>query len=309
MDTFDESLDSVFERALATNQVMITLNDPPYGWGWTGESQGAYNGRITAVNDQVEVLALAEAATTVAATQWDVSLASLIVDAQLGTNLGRFKFKDDQAQLRLFDLLRYRSTGRDGQYKQALLFETAWRKAAPSWVFKPALTLAQYATRREAIVTTLEPAQVAAVTDERHQRAALHMWADELNEVSVEWYRVATSTFAESTIAGQLIRTIPTTYNPNRPPGELSFTAHMSTAPNSVHLLWRAARGQRFYILAKAPGAAEFQVILDGVTDKEWVGLGLAAGLWKFKGYATNADGTGEESAVIEMTIANAMAA
>ena len=309
MDTLDEALDSILERALSTNQVMLTLNGAPYNWTWTGESPGAFNARIGMVDDQVEVLGLAEATTTVAASTWDEALKALIDDAQHGTNLGRFKFKSVGPKLRLFEALQYRNTGRDGQYTQALRFEIAWRKADPTWVFKPGMTLAQYAVRREAIVTGLEPGHVAAETDERHQRATLHAWADEMNNVAVNWYRIATSTFAEQSIPGQLIRTIPTTYNPNRPPGEFSFTAHMSTSPNSVHLLWRAARGQRFFILAQAPGATEFAVILDGVTDKEWVGLGMAAGEWKFKGYAANADGTGEESAPISLLVANAMAA
>ena len=309
MDTLDDSLDAILERALSTSQIMTTLSNPPHGWSWTGESPGAFNGRIGIVNNQIEVLALAEATTTVAAATWDEGLRSLVDDAQHGTSLGRFKYKDVAQKLVLFEALQYRNTGRDGQYKQALRFETAWKKADAVWVFKPGMTLAQYALRREAIVNVLEPGHVAAETDERHQRATLHAWAEEMNDVAVNWYRIATSTFAEHSIAGQLIRTIPTTYNPNRPPGEFAFTAHMSTSPNSVHLLWRAARGQRFYIMAQAPGAAEFAIILDGVTDKEWIGLGLAAGAWKFKGYAANADGTGEESSAVTLNVANAMAA
>jgi hypothetical protein len=309
MDTFDEALDSIMERALATNQVMVTLGNPPYGWHWTGESSGAYNGRIGMVEDQVEVLSLAEAATSLCAGQWDAQLDSLLEDARLGVNLGRFKFRADTAKLKLCENLTFPTAGRDKRYKQLLAFEAVWQKADPAWVFKTGLTLAIYSSRREALVTTFEPNHVAAETNEKHQRAILHFWADELNEVSVQWYAVATSTFAEDTVPGQLIRTIPTTYNPNRPPGELIFTTSMSTGPNSVHLLWRAARGERFYILAQAPDQPGYQVILDGVSGKEWIGLGLTAGLWKFKGYATNAEGTGEESEVIELNVANANAA
>ena len=126
---------------------------------------------------------------------------------------------------------------------------------------------------------------------------------------SVKWYDMATATFAEPTVAGQLVRTIPTTYDPNRAPRRLRFTAHLSTAPNHGHLIWRAARGQRSYILAKWPGAPEFELILEGVTDHEWMGLGLMPGAWQFKGYATNQHGQGEESEVVTLTVAAAQAA
>ena len=72
---------------------MTTLSNPPHGWSWTGESAGAFNGRIGIVNNQIEVLALAEATTTVAAATWDGDLQTLVDDAQHGTNLGRFKYR------------------------------------------------------------------------------------------------------------------------------------------------------------------------------------------------------------------------
>jgi len=42
-------------------------------------------------------------------------------------------------------------------------------------------------------------------------------------------------------------------------------------------------------------------LILDGVMDTEWMGQGLASELWKFKGYANNQFGDGEESDVVEL--------
>lgn len=309
MDTFDESLNFILERSLDTHQTMLTLSAPPYGWAWSGESPGSFLGRLDFVNAQIPILARAEAATGGAATQWDLELAGLIADAQLGTHLARVRYQNQPGKLQYFRNLEYRGTGRDARYAQALAFEVSWEKAEPNWVFKPGLTLAAYRARREAVPMITERAHVSAAKEEQHQRAILHDWADEMNKVCVNWYAVATATFAEDTVPGQLVRTIPTTYNPNRPPGQFLFTSHMSGAPNSAHLLWRAARGEKFYILAQAPGSNSFDLILDGVTIKEWMGLGLSAGLWQFKGYATNAQGTGEESEVVEVSIANAQAA
>jgi hypothetical protein len=39
------------------------------------------------------------------------------------------------------------------------------------------------------------------------------------------------------------------------------------------------------------------------------IGQGLAAGLWRFKGYASNQFGNGPESDVVELTVAVAAAA
>lgn len=308
MDSFDPTLDFSLERARATKAIMTSLLAAPYNFQWDGISPNNFQNMIDGVDGQVEVLAEAEAHTTDAAAFWDQDLDLLIADAALGTRLGRVKFSANAAKLRQFDLLRYRVVGRDGRYAQALAFEKAWKTADAAWVFKSGLAQAQFKTRRLAIVDR-EEAHVEAVAAERLQRALLHGMAEGVNEISVKWYDVATATFAEPTVPGQLIRTIPTTYDPNRVPGKLRFTAHLSTAPNHGHLLWRAARGQRFYILAKRPGATEFELILEGVTDNEWMGLGLMPGLWSFQGYATNQHGEGATSEVVQLTVAAAQAA
>jgi hypothetical protein len=120
---------------------------------------------------------------------------------------------------------------------------------------------------------------------------------------------VATAQFGEDTVAGQLVRTVPTTYDPSRAPGQLRFTVHISTAPNQMQLVWRAARGERSFIRAQRPGAAGFDLFLDGITGTEWVGLGVAPGLWRFDGYATNQFGQGPTSEIVEVNVAAVAAA
>jgi len=120
---------------------------------------------------------------------------------------------------------------------------------------------------------------------------------------------VATAKFSDDTVAGHLVRTIPTTYEPNRPPAELSFTQHSSPGPNQAQLIWRAARGERFFISGQGPGSATFDLMLDGVTETTWLGQGLVPGLWRFKGYASNQFGSGLESPIVEVVVAVAAAA
>jgi hypothetical protein len=308
MKTLDPSLDFILERGRDTKAVMDKLAGPPHNWTWTGVSPDDFGDKIASVDAQIKALADAEAATTAAAAHWDQQLDSLLEAAALGLRLGRVKFKEQPIKLRLFEGLRTNGTGRDARYKQALDFEAAWEKADPTWQFKPTLTLAVFKTNRLAI-TGLQEAHVAAEKHEQHERAYLHSLAEAVNQVNVDWYEVATATFGEKSVAGQLVRTIPTTYDPNRPPSQLVFTESLTPAPSQAQVSWRAARGERFYISAQAPGAAAFELILNGTAETEWTGQRLAAGLWRFKGYASNQFGNGPESDVVELTVAVAAAA
>ena len=308
MDPMDESLDFVFERALSTKGLMFRLQDPPFTWSWRGISANNFSDQLRALDDQLARLKDFEAGTTGAGALWDQDLDLLLEDSSLGTRLARVEFQNDRFKSSLFANLRNNGAGRGVRYEQALDFEVAWKKADALWVFKPGLTLANFTLRRKAI-RTREEAYDIAQRDERNERLFLHSMADDLNAICVDWYEVGTATFGEHTVPGQLIRTIPTTYDPSRPPGRLEFSAHMSVAPNQVHLKWRAPRGEKSFIQAKGPGAAAPTVILDGVTDNEWVGLGLGAGLWEFSGYATNQFGQGLTSEVVQVNIAAALAA
>ena len=298
----DEAIDFIFERSRATKSTMITLAAPPYGWQWTGLSTNNYRDQIVRMDDQLSVLSERETTTSVAAAQWDHDINLLLADAVFGSALARVKYKHDPVRLHLFEGLRHSGGGREVSYRQALEFEKSWKAADPAWVFQPLLTLALFKQRREAL-RTREDAHVDAEKAEAVERAQFHVLANEVNEVAVDWYEVATATFGPDTVAGALIRTIPTTYNPSQPPGELVFTAHLAVAPNQGHLLWRAPRGEKYYISGQGPNDAQFQLLLDGVTDREWIGLGLAAGLWQFQGYATNQFGPGAVSEIVSINV------
>lgn len=302
MDSLNPPFDDIMERALDTHAVMNELAAPPQNWLWDGPSPGSCGSLIQSVEAQVVVLTDAGTAVTVAAGDLDLTLARLSGDAQLGVRLARIKFKELPVKLALFDDLVLDSTGRDVQSKYALDFEASWERADAAWIFKPAMTLASYTLRRESIPGKLKTL-VAAEKNEQHDRAYLHSLAAALNTMSVDWYESATATFAPGTVSGQLVRTIPTTYDPNRPPARLEFSQHLSPAPSQVRLKWRAARGEHFFIAAQQPGTSTFDVILDNVTDTHWMGEGLAAGPWKFKGHAVNQFGAGPESEVVEITV------
>ncbi len=308
MDRLNPALEDILDRAGDTSAVMHELLAPPHNWSWPGTSPNNYDNMIEAVDDQVAVLADADTGVTSAGGEWDAALDSLVADGSLGLRLARVRYKDQPIKLRLFDGMSLESNGRAAKYQFALDFESAWERAEPAWIFKPTITLASYVTRREAIKTKEKNDRVAE-KNEQHERAYLHSLAEGLNAISVDWYEVATATFGDDTVAGQLVRTIPTTYDPNRVPSKLVFIEHLAPSVGRAHLKWRASRGEHFFLSAQAPGATAFEMIVDNVTFTQWTGEGLAAGLWKFKGHASNEHGEGAESAVVQVTVQAAAAA
>jgi len=308
MNTLEDALSFTLERAHASRPTMEILQDAPYGWTWDKITPEAFGDLILELEEQRGVLSEAEAGLSFAGGKWDVALESLLDDAVRGATLGRVSFKEQPRKASLFEDLRFLTAGREGRYRQALRFEKAWQKADAAWVFKTGLPLADFRARRKAILD-LEEAQVEADRNERFERATLNDMATTLNKWCVDWYEVATATFAERTVPGMVVRTIPTTYDPNRPPGPLKLRAKAASAGEDALLLWRADRGTRFYILAEGPAGGGFVTIVDGATEKRWALRDFSPGLWRFKGYAENQFGQGKESDVVEVQVAAAKAA
>ncbi len=307
MDELDETLTFALERALSTEVTMELLARPPYAWTWEAVPLGEYSARINVARVQEAAVCTAVAHLSYTATAWDQAIEALLADVSFGQPMARLKFKADPARLRLFNGLRLNNTGREARHRQALDFETSWAKADATWIFKDGLTLEIFRERRRAL-RDLEEAYFAAVKDEQFARASLRTQAAALNELSMDWYEAATITFAADTVPGQLVRSIPTTYDPNRPPGPLVFTRNESDGAGRGELSWRSPRARRFTLYAMRPGASVWEPLLRDTEEHSWSAEDLAPGLWRFKGHAQNNFGEGTESEAVEIAVA-AMAA
>jgi len=315
MNELAESVDDIVERAVQTKIVADTLKVAPHNWEWPEVSLDALAQQIADIGTGLFDLSGAGAVVAIAAGQWDAAIDGLPAkvnqtavdgiapDTSYGLRLARVQFKSQPAKLALFEGLRLNNTGRESRYRQALDFEASWRKADAAWVFKPGLTLGNFKTRREAL-RGLEEAHLAAVKDETYLRAQVRADARVLHQECVDWYEAATATFAENTAPGSLVRTIPTTYDPHRPPGPLVFRVHVSVEAGRVELRWRAPRAEDYVIEALAPGASEWVELLKDVKENSWKGEGLAGGFWKFRGRARNRHGTGAMSEPVEVAVA-----
>ena len=284
---------------LVMNQIAPVYTAPDF------ISANNFNDLVTGVSTQEAALGLKEAAQALAAGGLDDALAAWHADAVLTLKVARVKFG---AKSPVWRNLTANGGSREKIIAEGNRIADAWKKSGPLWVPQAGRTLAAFEAAGAAAKVKLNTLGTAE-TDADAERGMLWEKADYVWDLSVQWYEMATAAFEADTPTGYLIRTIPTTYNPNEVPGQLQFTQVFSPAPNQLKLVWHAPRGQHFNIFAKMPGALEFTQILTNATQTSWMGEGMTAGEWMFKGEAKNADGLGEMSAIITVPVAAAMAA
>lgn len=252
-------------------------------------------------------LADKEALQAVAAGGLDDVLADWHDDSVLTLKMGRLAFAGTDKKL-LWSKLSANGGSRADIATEGRDIESAWKSSDVLWKPKNALTLAIFTAHRTLATAKFEGLNAAENASDV-ARGALHMQGNEVWDLCVKWYEMATANFGPATAEGMLIRTIPTTYNPLTVPGQLQFTEVISLAPNQLKLVWDAPRGEHFNVQAKPPGAAGFAPFLINTTEKEWMGMGMAPGLWAFRGDATNAAGPGEMSGIITVQVVAANAA
>jgi len=268
-------------------------------------SPNNFNDLVLGVTTQENLLGMKESAQSATVDLLEASLASLHAESVYTLTVARVKFSGKSS--------KWRKVKADGSSRERIIATgnkiiMAWANSDPLWVPGVGKTLGAFQGLVAAAVLKQQAFETAVgVAD--GERGILWDKADNVWDLSVQWYEVATAAFEADTPTGYLIRTIPTTYNPNEVPGQLHFTQHFSPAPNQVKLVWEAARGEHFNLYAKMPGAADFTLIAANITQASWMGEGLTAGEWLFKAEAKNASGLGEMSIIVTVPVANAMAA
>lgn len=301
-------LPAIKTRGTETQIVAATLaNGSP---SWQAANSISPENLLNLLNDlttQENLLSLKEAALAVAAGEWDNILNPWHEESVAVLKLGRVIFASTPKAP------AWRSLSANGQSRAVITsegtdIESAWQSSNPAWVPKQGLTFANFQARR---TTADTKARLWALADKAvdEERGVLIDMANHIYDLCVDWYTQATATFDKDSPEGALIRTIPVNYDPNEAPGRLHFSQHYSPAPNQLRLVWEAARGEHFNLYGRAPGSNEFVKMLNNVTQNSWMGEGLEAGQWAFKGEATNADGLGEMSEVIVVPVMAAMAA
>ena len=301
-------LPEIKTRSTETQIVMEALAGETPPWMAPGiVSTGNFLNMIQGLTTQENFLSLKEAELAVAAGEWDSILDPWHDESVTVLKFGRLHWARTP-KAPAWRPLSANGGGRDRVTKEGTDIESAWKSSSEAWVPKAGMTFTNFVARR---TTADAKGRLYSLADKAvdEERGMLIVQANAIYDICVEWYALATANFGADTPQGALIRTIPVNYNPNAAPGQLHFSQHYSPAPNQLKLVWEAGRGEHFNIYAKAPGATEFVKILNHVSQTSWMGEGMAAGQWAFKGEAVNADGLGEMSEVIVVPVMAALAA
>ncbi len=300
-----EPLSYIKDRSVVTQLVMAQIAAEWVAPGFI--TPAAFGVLITNLYAQENLLSDREAQLALVAGEWDTALGLWHGCSVCVTQVARGAFRGtDKAGA--WRNVRARRGSREKITQAGQAIESAWIAADAAWVPKSGLALTDYQALKNTSLDK-QAANSAAQRNTNLERATLSVRADELYELSVQWYLMATGAFPAGTINGDLIRTIPTQYNPNVLPGRLNFSQHFSPAAGQVELVWGATRATTYNLFGKSPLGTEFELILEGVDQTSWLGTGLAPGTWAFKGEAVNASGTGEGSPVTIVPVAAALAA
>ena len=243
-----------------------------------------------------------------AAAAWDGTLSTIKVFTKDVVRLGRIRYRNDPAKLEQFKALRTNGKSRKDIYDQGRDLEKAWLAIEPTWVPMTDLTNGVLGS---ALGSALALGDTHAAKKGLHDNAAtcFRNKARRLDADNVAWYGAATTHFKAGTDQGDMIRTtVPTTYNPPPDVGQ-AVLSHLMLQDNTVHFDCDAPHATRFTYMYQPPGSPVFVVVTALTREKSFTLGNLAPGVHRFKAFGRNSGGEGEESAVLEVTIAQEQAA
>ena len=243
-----------------------------------------------------------------AAAAWDDTLSQVKQIIRDVVRLGRIRFRKQPTKLHQFEVLKTNGKSRQAIYDQGRALEKAWLETDAAWEPLEDLTAGSLGSLLAAALAQSE-AHVDMKAQWRTAAAELYSKACALDEDNVAWYVEATTRFAVGTTMGDMIRsTVPTTYNPPPDVGQ-AVLSHLMVQDNAVHFDCDAPHATRFTYLYQAPGSPVFAVVTALTKEKSFTLGNLVPGVHRFKAFGRNSGGEGEESAVLEVTIAQEQAA
>ena len=138
--------------------------------------------------------------------------------------------------------------------------------------------------------------------------SALRAVADRVDENNKRWYKAWQGQFAEGSPQRHALSLIQTGSSQTTP-GQAVFLAVESLPGQVVRLSFDAARATQFRLWHKGPGDTDFAVLSDGLTVKTFDHAAQPAGGHAYKVVGSNSAGTGTESLLTVVTVAQQLAA
>jgi hypothetical protein len=243
-----------------------------------------------------------------AALAWNGTTAAIKEITKDVVGFARIRFRKQPSKLRHFTVLKTNAKGRHSIYQQGLDAHKAWVETDPTWEPRVDLTNSVLGS---ALASALALGDMHATKKAQWRTAAsdLYTKARELDDDCVAWYAAATQHFAFGTSYGDMIRsTVPTTYNPPPEVGQ-AVLSHLMVQEHTVHYDCDAPHATKFTYMWQPPGSPVFVVVTALTKERSFTMENLVPGVHRFKALGRNSGGEGQESAVLEVTIAQEQAA
>jgi hypothetical protein len=306
------SVEFIKGRLQATRQTQANIaaggTPPGTGWVWSGRTVAQWEADVTTLDQLILDESAKRTAWRSAAALWDEDLAEIQKITRNVAREGAYHFRNNPAKRSLFEALKTDGRGRADVYEQGVTARDAWQEADPSWTYSDEVSLSALSSRLASALAR-EGTHSNKRTAWRRAAAELMTKAGEFNDACVAWYDAATRKFPAGTAEGDLIRSaVPTTTQPEQPVGQ-AVISHLMVMGRKVHFDCTAPHATRFTYLHQAPGSPTFVVLFAETTETSVTLEDQPPGLHRFKAFGSSSDGEGPESAVVEITVAEAAAA
>ena len=299
------------QRTRDAQNSLATIPAPGVPWVSTVRTVAQWDAGNTELDQAIIAESLKRTQLRNAASIWQNDVDQIGRVTRQVASLGEMRFRKD-ARLVLFKSLATDARARTEVYVDGLMAHGAWGEAEAAWVLK--LGEAE-STDHSAFGSLLASCLARQATHSakfnawRLAAAVVMTKAEKLDQDCMVWYEEATRIFAEGTAYGEMIRTsVPTTTRPAQPVGA-GVIASVMASGGDIHLDAAADHATRYTFLHQPPGSPIFLVL---VTDAEENHLTLhnqPPGVHRFKASGSNSQGDGPESAVVEVTVAQQVAA
>ena len=292
---------------MATSTTAAGLNAGTPPWAWLGKPVAQWGTEVTTV-DQLRIAEIMKRAEwRAAAATWDLSLSQIQRITRDVKREGLYKFRAVPDALPRFKSIRTNAEGRDPIYTQGEAAHQVWAKADEAWVYDTEVPISAFGLLLAGSLAQ-RTVCVGAFEDWRKAASKLMVTAKTCDKDCVAWYGAATRKFKAGTEQGDTIRsTVPTTYNPPPPVGQAVFS-NIIVSGGVIHFDCAALHATRFTYLHQPPGSPVFIVLFADSPLSSVTLQNQPVGLHRFKAIPRNSGGEGQESEVIEITVAQQQA-
>ena len=232
----------------------------------------------------------------------DNTLAQIESASRRIVRLAKTHYRKEPVKLAMFDDLTITAVSRDVIIKEGREVHANWSEVEGTW--KPAEDLVNSAfgsliAAAESQLIILGRRQAAW----RHKAKIVEDLAQKLDELNVAWYSDATTELAAGTVSGDLVRTVPTTYNPPPEVGQAVLSNVMTTPDGTIHFDAAAPHATKITYLHKGPGMEDYEILEAHSTERSFTYHHALPGLHLFKAFGENSAGHGEDSATLAIEV------